>query len=41
MLATKIDGLVWLPEIKKVPFAYEIFKLIIGAVIEDAKVSTC
>ena len=33
------DGLVWKTEYKKEPVAFGIFKLLIGAAIEDAKVS--
>jgi len=36
----KMDGLAWKQEYKKEPVAYGIFKLIVGATIEDAKVST-
>ena len=36
----KMDGLVWKTETKKEPVAFGIFKLIIGATVEDAKVST-
>ena len=39
ILAVEIDGLVWKTEYKKEPIAYGIFKLIIGFVIEDEKVS--
>jgi translation elongation factor EF-1beta len=35
-----MDGLAWKEETKKEPVAFGIFKLIIGAVIEDEKVST-
>mgnify|MGYP006113412507 CR=1 FL=1 len=35
-----MDGLYWKTEFKTVPVAFGIFKLIIGATIEDAKVST-
>jgi len=35
-----VDGLVWKLETKKEPVAFGVFKLIIGAVLEDAKVST-
>ena len=35
-----MDGLSWKTEYKKEPIAYGVFKLIIGAVVEDAKVST-
>ena len=34
------DGLVWKAEYKKEPVAFGVFKLIIGAVLEDEKVST-
>ena len=40
VLATEMDGLVWKTEYKKAPIAYGVFKLVIGCVIEDAKVST-
>jgi elongation factor 1-beta len=44
-LATKIlgitmDGLSWKTEYKKEPIAYGVYKIVIGAVVEDAKVST-
>jgi len=44
-LAAKIlqieqDGLVWKTEYKKEPIAYGVFKIVIGAVVEDLKVST-
>lgn len=35
-----MDGLSWKTEYKKEPIAYKVFKLVIGAVVEDAKVST-
>lgn len=35
-----MDGLIWKTEYKKDPIAYGIFKLVVGCVIEDAKVST-
>ena len=35
-----MDGLFWKTEYKKEPIAYGVFKLIIGSVVEDAKVST-
>ena len=35
-----MDGLSWKTEYKKEPIAYGVFKIIIGAVVEDAKVST-
>jgi len=34
-----MDGLVWKTEYKKEPVAYGVFKIIIGMVVEDAKVS--
>jgi translation elongation factor EF-1beta len=40
ILDIKMDGLVWKTETKKEPVAYGIFKLIIGCVVEDEKVST-
>lgn len=40
ILAIQLDGLVWKTEYKKEPVAYGVFKLIIGAVVEDLKVST-
>jgi translation elongation factor EF-1beta len=40
ILAMEIDGLVWKTEFKKEPVAYGINKLVVGCVIEDAKVST-
>ena len=36
----EMDGLSWKTEFKKEPIAYGVFKIIIGAVVEDAKVST-
>ena len=35
-----MDGLMWKPEWKKEPVAYGIFKIVIGATVEDDKVST-
>ena len=35
-----MDGLTWKTEFKKEPIAYGVFKIVIGAVVEDAKVST-
>jgi translation elongation factor EF-1beta len=35
-----MDGLFWKTEYKKEPIAYGVFKLLLGCVIEDAKVST-
>jgi elongation factor 1-beta len=40
ILAIKMDGLVWKTEFKKEPVAFGVFKIIIGAVVEDLKVST-
>ena len=40
ILKIEQDGLVWKTEYKKEPIAYGVNKLIIGCVIEDAKVST-
>jgi len=40
ILAIEQDGLVWKTEYKKEPIAYGVFKLVIGATIEDLKVST-
>ena len=40
ILAIEQDGLVWKTEYKKEPIAYGINKLIVGCVLEDAKVST-
>ena len=34
------EGITWKTEYKKEPVAYGIFKLVIGAVVEDEKVST-
>jgi elongation factor 1-beta len=36
----KMDGLVWKSEFKKEPVAYGVFKIVIGATVEDEKVST-
>ena len=38
--AIEMDGLVWKADYKKDPIAYGINKLVVGCVIEDAKVST-
>jgi translation elongation factor EF-1beta len=35
-----MDGLEWKTEYKKEPIAYGVNKLVIGAVVEDEKVST-
>jgi translation elongation factor EF-1beta len=35
-----MDGLAWKTEYKKEPIAYGVFKIVIGAVVEDLKVST-
>lgn len=40
ILKIEMDGLVWKTEYKKEPIAYGVFKLHIGCVIEDEKVST-
>lgn len=40
ILDIKMDGLEWKAEYKKEPVAYGVFKLIVGAVVEDEKVST-
>ena len=40
ILGITMEGLVWKTEYKKEPVAYGIFKLIMGAVVEDDKVST-
>ena len=40
ILDIKMDGLEWKTEYKKEPVAYGIFKIVIGAVVEDEKVST-
>jgi translation elongation factor EF-1beta len=40
ILAIEQDGLVWKTEYRKDPIAYGINKLVVGCVIEDAKVST-
>jgi elongation factor 1-beta len=34
-----LDGLFWIKEFKKVPVAFGIFKLIIGFLCEDEKIS--
>ena len=39
ILAVELDGLQWKTEYKKEPIAYGVFKLIIGCVIEDEKIS--
>jgi translation elongation factor EF-1beta len=38
--AITMEGLVWKEEYKKDPIAYGINKLVVGCVIEDAKVSS-
>jgi len=40
ILAIEMDGLFWKTEWKKEPIAYGVFKIVIGATIEDDKVST-
>lgn len=35
-----MDGLLWKEQYKKEPVAFGIFKLVIGATVEDDKVST-
>ena len=35
-----MDGLDWKTEYKKEPVAFGVFKIVIGAVVEDEKVST-
>ena len=40
ILAIQMDGLSWKTEWKKEPVAFGIFKIQIGAVVEDDKVST-
>ena len=40
ILAIEMDGLMWKTEWKKEPVAYGIFKIVIGATVEDDKVST-
>lgn len=35
-----MDGLAWKTEFKKEPVAYGVFKIVIGATVEDEKVST-
>ena len=40
ILAITMDGLEWKTEYKKEPIAYGVYKLVIGAVVEDEKVST-
>ena len=34
-----MDGLLWKTEFKKEPIAFGVFKIIIGATVEDEKVS--
>lgn len=36
----KMDGLVWKSEFKKEPVAFGVSKIVIGATVEDEKVST-
>lgn len=40
ILGINMDGLYWKTEYKKEPIAYGVFKIVIGATIEDDKVST-
>ena len=40
VLAIKMEGLEWKTEYKKEPVAFGVYKLVIGAVVEDEKVST-
>jgi elongation factor 1-beta len=40
VLSIQMDGLEWKTEYKKEPIAYGVYKLVIGAVVEDEKVST-
>ena len=40
ILKLEVDGCIWKTEYKKDPIAYGVYKLVIGCVIEDAKVST-
>ena len=40
ILGIEMDGLFWKTEWKKEPVAYGIFKIVIGATVEDDKVST-
>ena len=40
ILKIEMDGLFWKTEYKKDPIAFGVNKLVIGCVIEDAKVST-
>lgn len=39
VLSLEIDGLEWKKEWKKEPVAYGVYKIIVGAVVEDIKVS--
>lgn len=40
ILKIEMDGLSWKTQYKKEPIAYGVFKLQIGCVVEDLKVST-
>ena len=40
ILGIQMDGLFWKTEWKKEPVAYGIYKIVIGATVEDDKVST-
>jgi translation elongation factor EF-1beta len=40
ILQISMDGLTWKTEYKKEPVAYGVFKIVIGAVVEDERVST-
>jgi translation elongation factor EF-1beta len=40
IIGIEMDGLFWKTEYKKLPIAYGVEKIVIGAVVEDEKVST-
>jgi translation elongation factor EF-1beta len=40
IIEIEMDGLFWKTEYKKLPIAYGVEKIVIGAVVEDEKVST-
>ena len=40
ILDINMDGLTWKTEYKKEPVAFGVYKIVIGAVVEDEKVST-
>lgn len=39
IIAIEMDGLMWKQDNKKEPIAYGVYKLVVGCVIEDEKIS--